>query len=91
MPSDGVPSRSNATDVASIVASPSTSPAASRRGRASTSACTSRRRERSSLGGRVDYTPTACFVTYQPSAVASPMGRRVGGSTSTIAAIECVG
>ena len=73
MPTDGVPSRSNATDVASILAS-AVDEAGRRRGAGARrpAACTSMRRN-GSAGGRLDHTAAACLVTYQPSAVVSPM------------------
>ena len=71
----GVPSRSNATDVASSVTSPSTSPAGSRRGRASTLAWlvagSTRRKPLRGRRRRPD-AALACFVMYQPSAVVHP-------------------
>ena len=50
-------------------------------------ACGSTRRKPSS-GGRVDQTPAACFVTYQPSAVVQPKLPGSARSTSTIRAMR---
>ena len=93
IPRFGVPSRSNATDVASTTTSPSTPPAAARRGVASTRAWVDAGSTavNPDVGGVVEYRPTACFVTYQPSAVtraAEPGSPRHASTAAAIAWVE---